>query len=237
MSPLSLITFQGGGHHTSEKVETHARKPPWHPRPRPPPPPPASVRPLTARCRLRAAVPPSRPRLWARCWLPPPLLLRSVAFPVALFSDTHSLPCSAGPHPPAGLCVFKQTLQDPASVCHHAGPPPGCPGPPSPPPHPLLAECPHHHVGAALVWDLSYLCATDAISGLAWTGRNTPRISQSSPGPTRALQGQMLISSLRLPYDTHSHLASRVFWPARLLSCLAGWSACPGLVSLSSAPS
>ena len=88
-------------------------------------------------------------------------------------SDAHpcgpsaSLPCSAGSYPPAGFCVFKQTSQDPAPVHQHASPPPGGASVPDhlqqPLSHPLPAECPHHRVGAALVRDISYLRAADAV--------------------------------------------------------------------------
>ena len=87
-SPLSpLITFQDRGHHTSENVETHTGKSPWHPRLCPPaaPPLPASVSP--PRC-------PLLPAGWAGA--------RRHAHPCG---PSASLPCSAGSHPPAGFCV------------------------------------------------------------------------------------------------------------------------------------
>lgn len=223
-SPLSpLITFQGRGHHTSENIETHTGKSPWHPRLRPPPPHCCQhlCRRLAACCCLRAGLGPAvTPTPVGPLLLSPALrghihqqasvslnrlrrtLLLSTSTPVLLPAERLSRPTSNN----LSHIHFRQSVPT------------------------IMLE--------PLLFGTSVTCVLlMPFSVLSWTGRNTPRISQSSPGPMRVLQGQMLICLLLLPSDTRSHLASRVLWPAGLLSCLAGWSAFPGLVSLSCAPS
>lgn len=223
-SPLApLITFQGRGHRTSENIETHTGKSPWHPRLRPPPPHCCqhSCRRLTACCCLQAGLGPAvTPTPVGPLLLSPALrghihqqasvslnrlrrtLLLSTSTPVLLPAERLSRPTSNN----LSHIHFRQSVPT------------------------IMLE--------PLLFGTSVTCVLlMPFSVLSWTGRNTPRISQSSPGPMRVLQAQMLICLLLLPSDTRSHLASRVLWPAGLLSCLAGWSAFPGLVSLSCAPS
>ena len=233
-SPLSpLITFQGRGHRTSENIETHTGKSPWHPRLRPPPPHCCqhSCGRLAARCCLRAGLGPAvtptpvgplllvtptpvgplilSPALWGHIHQQASVSLNRLRRTLLLSTSTPVLPAER----------LSRTTSNNLSHIHFRQSVPT-----------IVLE--------PLLFRTSVTCVLlMPFSVLSWTGRNTPRISQSSPGPMRVLQGQMLICLLLLPSDTRSHLASRVLWPAGLLSCLAGWSAFPGLVSLSCVPS
>ena len=233
-SPLSpLITFQGRGHRTSENIETHTGKSPWHPRLRPPPPHCCqhSCGRLAARCCLRAGLGPAvTPTPVGPLLLVTPTPVGPLLLSPALRGHIHQQASVSLNRLRRTLLLSTSTPVLPAERLSRT----------------TSNNLSHIHfrqsvptiVLEPLLFRTSVTCVLlMPFSVLSWTGRNTPRISQSSPGPMRVLQGQMLICLLLLPSDTRSHLASRVLWPAGLLSCLAGWSAFPGLVSLSCVPS
>lgn len=151
-----LITFQGRGHHTSEKVETQENLPGI---------PDSIPAPTTiASTRVAASLP------MATCRLGWGLQSHHLAHPCGPCAGSHHLSPALRGHIHQQASVSLNRLRRalllspsmpvvlPAERLSRTTPPP--------PPTSLTstsAECPHHHVGAALVGDISYLRAADAV--------------------------------------------------------------------------